>query len=118
MKFNSRFIIVILVVAMLVALGVLNGCGGAGSPSPGNRAAVTTSSETNESETSERVVLQIAGITCSSCVDIIEVALSQVNGVKDVVIDNTGKATIVFNPQKTNVETLKEAIRKTGYEVQ
>lgn len=117
MGFNPSFIIVLAAVGVL-ALGGLNGCGGAGSSSPGNRAAVTTSSEINESETSERVVLQIAGITCSSCVDLIEVALSQVNGVKDVVIDNTGKATIVFNPQKTNVETLKEAIRKTGNEVQ
>jgi len=112
MGFNSRFIIMLLAVAIL-ALGVLNGCGGAGSPAPGNRAPDTTSSETNE-----QVVLQIAGITCSSCADIVEVALSQVDGVKDVVMDNTGKATVVFNPQKTNVEALKEAIRKAGYDVQ
>jgi copper chaperone CopZ len=76
-------------------------------------------------ESRQTVTLQIDGMTCGGCAKDVKAALTKVPGVIEVGL-STGKkwivlpdysdarATVTFDPQKTNVETLIRAVETAG----
>ncbi|HET7373332.1 MAG TPA: cation transporter [Gemmatimonadaceae bacterium] len=62
----------------------------------------------------ERVNLTIEGMTCEHCVRAVRGRLEQTEGVKvdDVTI---GAATVEYDPAKTNVDVIEDAIADEGY---
>lgn len=62
----------------------------------------------------ERVNLTIEGMTCEHCVRAVRGRLEQTEGVKvdDVTI---GSATVEYDPAKTNVDVIEDAIADEGY---
>jgi Cu+-exporting ATPase len=69
-------------------------------------------------EESKKITLQIGGMTCASCSQAIEKTLIKTKGVKKANVNlATEKATISFNPKKTEYNEIKNAIEKIGYQV-
>ncbi len=62
----------------------------------------------------EHLTLTIEGMTCEHCVRAVRGRLEQTAGVKvdDVQI---GTATLEYDPSKTNVDDIEEAIADEGY---
>jgi P-type Cu+ transporter len=72
----------------------------------------------NYQDKEEKAVIKISGMTCASCVLTIEKSLGKVDGVKKVNVNFASeKALVEFNPQKTSLKRLEEAIERTGYKV-
>jgi Cu+-exporting ATPase len=60
--------------------------------------------------------LNITGMTCASCVNTVEKALSNVKGVHEVSVNLiTDKAKVTYNNSQTSVEELISAVRNSGY---
>ncbi|HXF49679.1 MAG TPA: heavy metal translocating P-type ATPase [Verrucomicrobiae bacterium] len=77
--------------------------------------AVITSTTTSEKE---RVVLPIRGMTCASCVRSVEQGLSKTPGVLRAEVSLvTESAAVEFDKNKTDLPTLSEAVRNSGYGV-
>ncbi|MHA2328297.1 MAG: heavy metal translocating P-type ATPase [Candidatus Hodarchaeales archaeon] len=67
-------------------------------------------------ENSQVADLVITGMTCASCVNTIETGVNKIDGVRDISVNlMTEKAKVTFDPQKTNIEGLIQAVEKTGY---
>jgi copper chaperone CopZ len=63
------------------------------------------------------IVIKTESIQCGMCKERIEEALGKENGVKSVSVDVDKKeTTVVFNPKKTNADTIKKAIATVGYD--
>src|SRR3989344_9619458 len=63
--------------------------------------------------------LKISGMHCASCSTILTKALQKVEGVKSAVVNySTEKATVTFNPIKTDEQALVQAVQKKGYGAQ
>jgi Cu+-exporting ATPase len=68
--------------------------------------------------TQRTVDIGIGGMSCASCVASLEAALSRVAGVQRVAVNlATERATITFDAEVTNLQTLQQAIEDTGYQV-
>ena len=67
-------------------------------------------------ETTEHAELQIAGMHCASCSARLEKSLNQLPQVTAVVNIATEKASITFDPAVTDLDTLIETVRKTGFD--
>jgi Cu+-exporting ATPase len=66
----------------------------------------------------ETVTLAIGGMTCASCADHVEKALSKVPGVTEVNVNiATEKATVTFVPGVAGPVEFKRAVADAGYEV-
>ena len=64
----------------------------------------------------ETKVIGIAGMTCDHCVRKVEKALRARDGVKDVRVDRgAAQATVTFDPVKTDLPALHDAVLRTGY---
>ena len=58
----------------------------------------------------------IAGMTCDKCMQRVESALRQVEGVHDVKVDRPGAvATVTFDRSKTDMPALHDVVLKAGY---
>ena len=67
---------------------------------------------------SQQVTLPIAGMTCASCVAHVEGGLRGVEGVEIVTVNLANeRATVQFDPEKTNVDKMVAAVRDVGYDV-
>ncbi|MBS0181509.1 MAG: heavy-metal-associated domain-containing protein [Nitrospira sp.] len=76
-------------------------------------------------QSQQTVTLQIEGMTCGGCVKDVKAALAKVSGVSEVGL-STGKkwiwfpdysdasASVTFDPQKTNVDTLIRTVEAAG----
>ena len=65
----------------------------------------------------KNVAIPVAGMSCGSCVRHIRTALGQQPGVKTGEVNLArGEVTVCFNPELTTIETIVEAIRKSGYQ--
>ena len=65
----------------------------------------------------QEVILQILGMHCPACVQRIENDLSRLDGIIEAKVNLASKEAIVrFNSDKTNIEKIKTAIKRTGYE--
>ncbi len=74
-----------------------------------------SSSAANASK--NEVVIKTETIQCGMCKERIEEALTQEKGVKSVNVDVDKKETmVVFNPAKTNIETIRKVISGVGYD--
>ncbi len=66
----------------------------------------------------QRVVLDIEGMTCASCVQAVEKALAGVEGVSSAAVNiATNKATVEHAPGRAPVQDLRRAVEKAGYGV-
>ncbi len=64
-----------------------------------------------------RVEFPLLGLHCASCAGRVEKALKAVPGVAKASVNYaTARAAVVFNHRWTNPDTLREALRKEGYE--
>lgn len=64
----------------------------------------------------ETIVIPVEGMTCLTCEITVTQALRKVEGVISASASAKGKnAKVVYNPNKTNINQLTEAINKTGY---
>ncbi|MFS0577305.1 heavy metal translocating P-type ATPase [Sporosarcina sp. 179-K 3D1 HS] len=62
--------------------------------------------------------LQIDGMTCAACANRIEKGLSKIEGVERATVNFAlESSTIVYDPDKTNVNEFKERVEKLGYHV-
>ena len=61
-------------------------------------------------------VIGVDGMTCHSCVSLIESGIEELAGVKSVRVSlEEKKATIVYDPSEANVETFKSSIEDMGF---
>jgi P-type Cu+ transporter len=67
-------------------------------------------------ETTERVRLDVDGMTCASCAVRVEKKLSRVEGVADSSVNYaTEEATVVYDPTRVEVDDLLGAVSAAGY---
>lgn len=65
----------------------------------------------------EKVELDIQGMTCASCAARIEKALSRMDGVTEARINlATERGTIIYQPQSVELEAILQKVRDLGYE--
>jgi len=66
----------------------------------------------------EKIVLPIQGMTCASCVNRVEKALSSLKGVVDVNVNfATERASIEYLPGEVTIKDLKKVVQEAGYQV-
>lgn len=64
----------------------------------------------------KKTTIQVTGMHCASCVAVLTRALQKVDGVQKAVVNySTEKATVDFDPAKTNEHDLLTAIKNKGY---
>ena len=66
----------------------------------------------------EKVSLPIQGMTCASCVNKVEKALSSLKGVTHVSVNfATERASVEYIPEEVTIRDFKEVVQEAGYEV-
>lgn len=66
----------------------------------------------------ENAILKLRGMSCASCATNIEEAIRSVPGVEVCSIDfRAEQAAVTYNPGKTDVATIQEAVDAAGYQV-
>ena len=66
----------------------------------------------------QKVMMKLGGMTCPSCLTKIEKAVEDVDGTDQIkVLFNAGKLKFMMNAGKADVDDVKTAIEKMGYEV-
>ena len=66
----------------------------------------------------QKVMMKLGGMTCPSCLTKIEKAVEDVDGTDQIkVLFNAGKLKFMMNTDKADVDDVKTAIEKMGYEV-
>ncbi len=69
-------------------------------------------------ETNKQIILPIKGMTCANCVATIERNVKKVEGVEDSIVNlSTEKATIGYDPTRTNLAAIVARIQRAGYDV-
>lgn len=82
------------------------------------RKAVTNAGYQVAEPSTDKVILDIEGMTCASCVQTIERALRSVAGVDDASVNlATEKATVKYDRQVATLDNLKQAVLGAGYRV-
>jgi len=67
----------------------------------------------------EHVVLSVSGMTCGHCSQAVKDALKRIDGVSGADVDlNAKKVSVSFDPGKTDLGTIKDAITDAGYTVE
>ncbi|WP_100330005.1 heavy metal translocating P-type ATPase [Bacillus xiapuensis] len=67
---------------------------------------------------SKEKTLRIDGMTCAACARRIEKGLSKIEGVEEANVNFAlERSTVVYDPDKTNVQELKEKVEHLGYSV-
>ncbi|HHY45384.1 MAG TPA: heavy-metal-associated domain-containing protein [Firmicutes bacterium] len=61
--------------------------------------------------------IKIKGMSCSHCEKRVADALKKVGATESVVSATSGSAKVTFDPDKTTVPMLEEAVKGAGYEV-
>jgi len=65
----------------------------------------------------KKITLQVAGMTCASCVAHNEEALGSLPGVRKAVVNlATGKANVEYDPAKVTLADMRKAVADVGYE--
>ena len=68
----------------------------------------------------QKAILQLETLACPTCMQKIAGAIADVDGVEKTsvkVLFNASKAKVNFDPEKTNVETITQAVKNIGYDV-
>ena len=72
--------------------------------------------ETESGERRGRSRLLLSGLHCAACGGLIEDALQRVEGVASVEVNGAAqRAVVVWDPARTRISTLVEAVRRAGY---
>ena len=67
----------------------------------------------------EHIRFPIEGMTCTSCVSRITRTVRKLEGVEAVKVDlGSDSARVAFDPTRTSLPAIAEAVRRAGYEVQ
>lgn len=67
-------------------------------------------------ENIKEVLIPIEGMTCASCANAVQRSLSKLPGVEEAAVNYaTENAKVVYDPSKTRLSDIKEAISKAGY---
>jgi Cu+-exporting ATPase len=67
----------------------------------------------------EKISLPVEGMTCASCVSLVEKSISKVKGVTDVVVNlATEKATFNIDKSVVQIDTVKKAVEYAGYNIE
>ena len=67
---------------------------------------------------SEVKILNVEGMSCSHCENSIKKAVGSLIGVGNVIVDlRSKKVTIEFDPEKVNVDIIKDTIEDQGYDI-
>ncbi|MCK4478423.1 copper-translocating P-type ATPase [Candidatus Bathyarchaeota archaeon] len=81
-------------------------------------AEVIKDSGYNVAEGTRRITMRIGGMTCASCAQTIEKALSKKKGVREASVNlATEKATVTYGLSETSYEEIKDAVEDVGYQV-
>lgn len=66
----------------------------------------------------ESVIIKVTGMSCKHCLARVINAIESVKGVKDAEgsVDN-GEISVTFNPDKTDVQAVKDAVTSIGFGV-
>lgn len=59
----------------------------------------------------------VEGMTCNHCVHHVTVALSEVEGVKDVKVSLAEKSALVNSEDSVSFDTLRVAVEEAGYKL-
>ena len=66
---------------------------------------------------SERIRLEIRGMSCANCASTIDDALHDLDGVEEVSVNYaTDEGTVTYDPERVSLATVYEAIEESGYE--
>jgi P-type Cu+ transporter len=80
-------------------------------------AEIETTTQATVTKEQKHLDLQVEGMTCASCVNHVQKALSRVEGVDNVNVNlATEKASLWFDPSVTTSELIR-TVRETGYDV-
>lgn len=72
--------------------------------------------EALEEKTEKDISIPIQGMTCAACAKAIEKGVGKLEGVENVIVNfATEKANVKYDPQKTRLSEIKQAISKAGY---
>lgn len=103
--------------AVILAAGMLMGCGGTGSDEPRRDGAGEPAADAASAARSETVVLTVPSMSCPLCARSIEVRLREA-GVRDIDIDVERKlVTVVLDPSRTTVTEVKALVEGQGFPV-
>lgn len=70
-------------------------------------------------EENEEITLEITGMTCASCADSVQGALSELEGVQDANVNlATEKARVEYLPDRVSTSDMREAVEGAGYGVE
>jgi P-type Cu+ transporter len=63
-------------------------------------------------------IIHVQGMSCAACVRRVENGIKEIEGVSEAVVNlATSKATVEFDPERVNQDTIREKIEDIGYEV-
>jgi P-type Cu2+ transporter len=103
-------------VAAPAAVAVLSATQVAAVDAPSSLQACTQWIEAESGEKRGRSRLLLSGLHCAACGGLIEDALQRVEGVASVEVNGAAqRAVVVWDPARTRVSTLIEAVRRAGY---
>ena len=69
--------------------------------------------------TTTELTLDVRGMTCASCVEHVESALKELNGIQDAVVNlGLGTARVTYVSGVVSISSMKRAVREVGYEAQ
>lgn len=64
----------------------------------------------------DTLTLKLRGMSCASCASSIEEALRSVPGVNEANVNfGAEQATVKYDPRKTNIEKIQDAVDAAGY---
>jgi P-type Cu+ transporter len=67
----------------------------------------------------ENLILKLRGMSCASCASSIEAAIRSVPGVSECNVNfGTEQASVTYDPKRTDIEALQEAVDEAGYSTQ
>lgn len=65
----------------------------------------------------DEVTIKIEGMSCAHCQENVKKAITSVSGVSSAEVNlDKGKATVQYEPAKTDLDKIKSAIEDAGYE--
>ena len=68
---------------------------------------------------SESVSFSVEGMSCQHCVNSIKKSVGAIDGIMNIGVDlKSKKVNVTYNPEKVDVDTIKETIEEQGYDVQ
>lgn len=66
----------------------------------------------------QHIAFNVEGMSCDHCVKTIKSALTQLNGIYDVIVDlDTKHVAVEYDEERLDVGTLKGTIEDAGYKV-